>query len=142
MPTLFVHRLIVVCPASRYGTLGTWWKANMDPADDVSGWPKLNPSGLSTDAETHRWCSTALNEAQLRLIIVRVCNLAGVAVPTATQWNSWTRAEKRAWLASTRNQLYTNTGIWLDLSDGDGAWNEPESVLTALGLKRRQSATP
>jgi hypothetical protein len=137
--TLFLHRLIVICPAARFASVGTWWQNNIDAADNLSTWPSLNPTGLPTDPETHRWCSTALTEAQCRAVLVQVCNLAVVTPPTLATWNGWTRAEKQSWLVSTRAQLFTNTGIWLDLSDGDGIWNSPEAVLVAAGgLKKRQ----
>jgi hypothetical protein len=133
----FIHRLVIVCPLARIAALGTWYAANVDAADDCSTWPSLNASGLLTDPETHRWASTALTEPLLRAIIVKACQLASVTPPTAATWNGWTRAQKQTWLASTRNSLFTATGIWLDLSDGEGTWTDPDSILGTLGLKRR-----
>lgn len=142
MPTQFVFRLVVVCPAARLAALGAWWSANVDGADDLTTWPSLNASGDPAQAETHRWCSVALTDALLRGVIVRVCQLAAVTPPTAGTWNGWTRAQKKSWLTATRSQLFTNTGIWLDLSDNDGAWTDPGAVLAALSLKRRQATRP
>ncbi len=140
--TLYLHRLIIVCPLARIAALGTWWAANIDPTDNCSTWPALNPSGDPANPVTHRWCSTALTAAQLRLIIARVCSLASVAPPTVATWNGWTRAEKRAWLGSTRDSLFAATGIWLDLSDGDGQWNDPAAALARIAIKRRQRTSP
>jgi hypothetical protein len=136
MPTAFLHRLIVVCPAARLAALGTWWAANLDPTDDASTWPALNPSGRAADPVTHRWCSIALTETQLRAVLVKVCQLAAVIPPTAGTWNGWTRQQKIDWLAATRAQLLTATGIWLDLSANDGAWNGAAPALAAAGVQR------
>lgn len=133
MPTSFLHRLIVVCPASRFAALNTFWRAQIDSADDVTTWPGLNATGLPADPVTHRWCSTALTETLLRPIIVQVCGLASVTPPTVGTWNGWTRAEKRGWLAGVRASFLASTGIWLALSDNDGAWDDPAVVLAAMG---------
>ena len=142
MATPHRHRLIVVCPVARLAALGSWWQANIDPADDATGWPALNPSGSDADAVTHRWCSTALTNAQWRAVIVRVCQIAGVTPPTVATWNGWTRAQQRQWLAGVRDQMFAGTGIWLDHSDGDGEWADPEAALTRCGIRRRQAVQP
>lgn len=134
------HRLVIVCPAARLAAFGTWWSANIDPADNCSMWPPLNASGSDADVVTHRWCSTMLTNAQWRAVVVRVCQIANVTPPTAGQWNGWTRAQKRAWLTSTRDDLLSASGIWLDHSNGDGAWTDPEATLTRLVVRRRQAA--
>jgi hypothetical protein len=139
MPTLNPHRLVVVCPLARLAALGAWWAANIDPADDCANWPALNPSGSDADAATHRWCSTALTNAQWRAVVVRVCQIAGVSPPSVATWNGWTRAQQRAWLNTTREGLFAATGIWLAHSDGDGEWDDPEGALTRLAVRRRQS---
>lgn len=137
MATIYLHRLIVVCPAARLVAVGAWWAANVDASDDASAWPALNPSGDPSQPLTHRWCSTALTESLLRAVIVRVCQIAGVTPPTVGTWNGWTRQQKRTWLDGVRDQLFTQTGIWLDLCGNDELWNNPEAVLTRLTLKRR-----
>jgi hypothetical protein len=139
--TLYLHRLIVTCPVAALAALGAWWQANLDPVDDLSTWPSLNPSGDPAQPETHRWISTALTVPQWRAVVVKVCQLASVTPPTVAVWNGWTAAQQKAWLVSTRDQLFAATGVWLDLSENDGpVWNDPEAVLATLGLKRRQAA--
>lgn len=133
MPTLFQHRLIVVCPAARFNALNTFWRAQVDAADDVATWPGLNATGSPSDPVTHRWCSTALTEPLLRPIIVQVCNLASVTPPTAPTWNSWGGQQKRDWLVTARTGLFSATGIWLALADNTGDWDDPAGVLTAMG---------
>lgn len=140
MPTTFQHRLIVIVPQARYAALFAWWQANVDAADDGSGWPKLNASGLAADAETHRWCSTALVDSDLKAVLAKVCQLAAVAAPTNAQWTGWTRQQKQQWLAGVRASLLSATGIYLDLSDNDGAWDDAEAVLAVRSIRRRVAA--
>jgi hypothetical protein len=136
--TNWKHRLIVIAPVAALTTLGQWWSQNVDSSDDTSTWVSLNATGLMADPETHRGCNTALTEALARSIMVRVCNLATVTPPTLGTWNGWNKAQKYAWLAATRNQLHTNTGVWLDLADNEGTWTDPQGVAAARGLQVRR----
>lgn len=140
MPTLHRHRLIVLCPVARVAAMLTWWAANIGPEETGKGFQPLNPTGSDADPATHYWCATALTGPQWRAVVVRVCAIAGQTPPTVATWNGWTRLQQREWLAGVRDQMYTATGIWLDHSDNDGGWNDPEAALTRAALKRRQRA--
>ncbi len=140
MPTLHQHRLVVVVPAARVPAFGTWWQANIDPTDNCSTWPELNATGADV-VGTHRWCSVALQDAQLKAVLARACSIASITPATAGQWNGWTRAQKKVWLDGVRDALFTASGIWLDLCPQDGgAWTDPEAALTRVGVKRRARA--
>lgn len=136
MPTAFQHRIALIVPAARIGTVVTWFRANIGAASvpaDLG--PGLNPSGLATDPVTHRWCSGAWTDAEARAILVQLCQLAGVTPPTAAQWSGWTGAEKRSWLASVRAALLSGYGVYVQLSQGDGTWDDSAAALAVLGLK-------
>lgn len=119
--------------------VGNWYASVIDPSDNGSSWPTLNATGLMSDPETARWSNGAFTEPQARQIIVRVCNLAGVTPPTLAVWNGWNKAQKYAWLSTTRQQLYQQSGIWLDLADNQEKWDSPQVVLDQLNLKVRQA---
>ena len=133
MATNYTSRLVVIVPVGSVAAVGTWWQANIDANDDLTTWPTLSATG--SNPATHRWCSVALTDAQLRAVLVKVCQLANVTPPSVGTWNGWTRAQKRAWLASTRDSLYANTGIWLDVSDNDGDWDDSQAERTGKGLQ-------
>jgi len=126
--------------------VGSWYQGAIDSSDDGSTWPALNATGLMSDPESHRWSNGSFTEPQARTIIVRVCNLAGVTPPTLAQWNGWTKQQKYAWLRTVQSQLYTNSGIWIDLADNEATWDDPAAIILApLNLKVRQAplgATP
>lgn len=137
--TRYLFRLVVICPAAKLAAVGAWWKANLDVNDDASTWPLLNPSGDPAQAATHSWCSVALKDSQARALLAKVCQLATVTPPTLGTWNGWTFAQKAAWLAGVRQQLFTNTGVWLDLCDNTGDWNDPTAALAQVAVKVRQA---
>lgn len=133
------HRLVIIVPEARVPTFGTWYASNIDPLDNCTEWMRLNAAGDDA-APTHRWASTALTDAQMRLILLRVCQIASRTPPTAGQWSSWTRPQKVAWLDGTRDAMYAACGIWLDICDQGAAWRAPEAALTRTGTRRRQVA--
>lgn len=85
MPTNFTYRIICIVPVAKVVAVATWFTNNIDPATDPSIGPPLNPSGLFADAITHRWCCGAYTVDQCKALIVKICQLAGVAVPTLAQ---------------------------------------------------------
>lgn len=136
MPSVFQHRIALVVPAAKIGAVVTWFQANVG-ADSVPAdlGPGLNPSGLASDPVTHRWCSGAWVDADAQAILTKLCTLAAVTPPTAAQWSGWTGAQKRSWLASVRAALLSGYGAYVQLSQGDGSWDDPAAALAALGLK-------
>jgi hypothetical protein len=130
--TNHIHRLIVVIPAAQFAAVGQWWQSVIDPADDLSTWPALSPTGQLP--ETHRCGNMAFVPQQLRSTVAKVCQLAGITPPALATWNGWTPIQQRAWLTATRNQFYDQTGIWLDLADNTGDWDDPVGIFANLGL--------
>ncbi len=137
--TAYQHRLIIVCPVARFAALVAWYAANIDPTDAGATWPELNAAGDDAPAN-YRWCSTALTDAQLKAVLLRVCTIASQTPPTNNQWNAWTRAQKQSWLAGVRDAMFTASGIWLDLCQQDAEWTDPEAALTRCAIKRRREA--
>jgi hypothetical protein len=136
MSTTSQHRIALVVPAAKVAAVTNWFAGNIGPNSvpaDLG--PALNPSGLAADPVTYRWCSGAWTDAEAKAILTRLCQLAGVAAPTNAQWNGWTGAQKRSWLASVRAGLLAGYGVYVQLSQGDGDWDRAEDALAALGLR-------
>jgi hypothetical protein len=140
MASNHIHRVLLIVPEARVAAVGAWWQANMDAADNLSTWPRLNATGSVGSASTHRWCCTALTDLQCRTILFRLCDLAAVARPSIGTWNAMTSAQKRTWLASVRAGVLAGYGIYVRLADNIGGWDDPEALLATAGLKRRQEA--
>lgn len=136
MSTQWLNRLLIAIPAAQKDTFNLFWANNIDTdgAGDKTFTVGLNATGLATDAVTYYVANTALTNAQLRKIIVRLCGLAGVTVPA--DWDTYTRAQKRAWLAANWPTIRTKTGVRaMVLDDNDGAWSDYAASLTAASLK-------
>ncbi len=132
--TNHVHRLLIIAPAARQVAVNAWIAANIDA---VGSWltATLNATGLKADAVTHYWCSAGLTDVQAKAFLVKICQLAVVALPTAAQWDSATQATKIAWLAGARAALVVGYGVYLNLSDNTGAWDNFQGIAAGLGLK-------
>jgi hypothetical protein len=141
MATTHVHRLIQCVPTEKLASTGVWYQANLDPTDDLSQWPTLNPTGLWSDPPTYSWSNGAFTDAQIKTIINKVCQMSGVTPPTGPVWNGWTKAQKYTWLQNTRNTFFVQSGIWLDLADNEATWDDPTIILNGLELKPRYDPT-
>lgn len=127
------HRLIIVAPSPKAVVIATWMNANLGLDTVPAG---LGP-GLSTTGSapvTYNWCCIALDDSQAKAVLARLCTLAGVAQPTAAQWNNATNAQRRTWWNSVRSTVWTNYGVWVQLADNGGQWDDPHAVLTLRGL--------
>ncbi len=135
MPTLYLFRLILVCPVGAKLTgVVNWLAANIDP----SVAPDLGPGLSATGSEpaTHHWCCWAITNLQAREIVKRLCALAAITPPTNAQWTAWTRAERIGFLVGVRSAIWAGYGIWATLADNEGTWDDPEVQLVATGLQR------
>ena len=130
MATAHLHRLWIIIPAARRTALNNWCRNNLDPTG--GDWFTAGLNALGTGVATHYWCSAAFTNAQLRLIIIQLLGLASITLPA--DWDTKTRAEKRAWLNSQKTAIQTATGIRLQHSLNDGAWDNPVTERQALAL--------
>jgi hypothetical protein len=138
MATLHTLRILLIVPAARVAAVVTWFQANIGatsvPADLG---PALNPSGLTADPVTHRWCSGAWTDAQAKAILAKLCDLAGVTKPTNAQWTGWTRQQKVSWLLSVQAGLFSGYGVWVQLMFNDEGWDASDGALEAVGVQVR-----
>lgn len=142
MPTSFVHRVLAIVPENRVAAVGVWWAANLDANDNLSTWPRLTASsGAASAAATHRWGCTALTDAQAKKLLVKLCQLSGVAFPANGTWNGWTGSQKRAWLSGVQASILSGYGIYIRLADNVATWDDAEALLQAAGLQRRVVAS-
>jgi hypothetical protein len=135
MSTQFQHRILLIVPIAKVPAVVSWLQANVDPTCPNNLGPALNATGLASDPASHAWQSAAWTDAQCKALMAKLCQLAGVTPPTALQWGGWTGAQKRSWLAGVRAALRTGFGVYVQLSDGPGQWDDPADALAAMGLK-------
>lgn len=135
MPTLHTLRAVIVCPVGAKLTgVVNWLTANIDPQTDPALGPPLSATGIAP--ATHRWCNWAMTDIEARAMLFRCCDLASVTKPSMATWNGWNRSAKLAWLVSVHDAMLSGFGIGVWLSDNEGTWATPASVLAAMGLKR------
>lgn len=137
MPTDYEHRILVLIPNARKAAVATWWGNNLDPGQGAATWSVgLSPTG--NPPATHWWCSTALTDDQLRVLLVQLCQMASLTPPAG--WQQATRQQKLTWLANNLGPILSATGIRVVRDDEDGAWSDAEAALAAHGLLRVGSA--
>lgn len=136
-----VFRSILVVPVGQKMTgVVNWIKANLDPTEDAANWPGLSPTGEAP--ATHAWSNRALTDPEAKALLLRFCDLVNqqnpgaVEKPTGPQWSAWSKDEKKAWLTSVRNKMWTGWGVAVSLAIQDSAWDDPETLLALAGLKR------
>jgi len=140
MPTNFQYRLIIIVPVAKVAAVVAWLQANIDPNTDANLGPPLNPSGLFADAITHRWCCGSFVDSDCKAILVKICQLAGVATPTPAQWDNATKAQRISWLVSVQAAILSGYGAWIDLAGNANTWNDPQAALGAMVLKVRAAS--
>ncbi len=134
MATNFLHRLFILSPASRQAVVNAWFPANLAPSGGNWLTAGLNATGLRADPVTHHWCTAGLTDAQAKALLVKIRQLALVPLPTTAQWDSATQATKMAWLVGIRAAVVAGFGVFLNLSDNAGAWDDFKGLATAQGL--------
>lgn len=134
MATQHSLRLLVIAPVARVATVAGWLNNNVGP-DTVSA--DLGPGLSATGAApaTHHWCCAAFRDEESRLILRQLCQLASVTPPTPAQWAGWTRAQKIVWLRGVEAAIRTGYGVLVRMADNEGAWDDPQGALAALGLQ-------
>lgn len=132
--TTHLHRLVLLVPVNRVAAVVGWLQANVGVNSVPSDLgPGLSPTGA--DPATYRWCCASFTDLECREILKRLCQLASVTPLTNAQWNGSTGSQKRTWLASVRNAVWTGYGVWITLADNPGQWDNAQAVLAGRGLK-------
>lgn len=137
METEYVCRLILAVPAGAKATaIVNWLNANIGASTvpDTLG-PGLNATGLAADPAAYCWCNVALTEPQAKQTLARLCTLASRPTPTTGQWDNATAGQRRAWWNSVRAAVLSGYGVWCQLADNDGVWDDPAALLSLRGLK-------
>lgn len=138
MATTYLHRLHVIIPAARCAAVNAWCKANLNPEGGDWFTPSLSADG--NEPYTHAECSVALTNSELKLLLAQLLSMASASLPA--NWDSRTRAQKKAWLLAARDAFDVQTGIYLTPSDNDGVWEEPEEARTHKGVQTASSISP
>lgn len=131
--TIHLHRLLVIIPASSQASFNTWCINNLNEGG-LAFTVGLNATGLAADPITHYWNCRAYTNAELKLIVNRLCVLSGLTLPA--NWDTRTRAQKKAIVASNLDTIKTQVGIAdIRFDDNDGVWSSYSAALAATGLK-------
>jgi hypothetical protein len=131
MATQHEYRFLAIVPAASIAQFNTWLRNNIDPAG--GDWLVANLSATGLAPATHGWFSAALTPAQMKQVALRLCTLASVTPPA--DWDTMTRAQRKAWLIGARAAINTAIGVWIQPSDNDGDWDNPAAALAAKGLQ-------
>ena len=132
MATNRLHRIILIIPEAQRVATTNWWVNNIDPngADTFS--QGLSPTG--TLPITHRRCCTGLTNAQLRAVLVRLGNAAGISLPA--NFDDRTRQQKRAWIVSQIQPIDDAIGVRLWFVENDAEdWGDVEESRVMKGLQ-------
>lgn len=134
MSTAYVCRLIIVAPTvTKAANVATWMNNNLAAATVPANLgPGLSPTGIAP--ATYQWCSVALTAPDAKACLTQLCTLAVVAVPTNAQWDNATPAQRKAWWVGVRASVFANYGVWCQLADNDGTWDDPVAALALRGL--------
>lgn len=131
MTTQHLYRLHAIVPAARVAAVNTWIRNHLNP--EGGDWLTLNLSATGEPPYTHAEFSAALTVSEIKLILSQIATIAGRSLPA--DWDTRTRAQRRAWLASARALIDAGSGIYLTLSDNDGAWDRVEDAREHKGLQ-------
>jgi len=129
--TQHIHRLVLIVPAARCAGLNAWIVANLDATGSDWFTPSLSATG-SLPA-THAWASFACTDQEADKLLLRLAQQSGVAKPAG--WDTYTRAQKRAWLLSKKAAVRSAIGVLAHGFDNDGVWDAAEDRLTEMGLQ-------
>lgn len=132
MATSYLHRVLLVVPSGRRTTFNTWIRGNLDP--DGGDWLTTGLSSSGGTPFSHFWACASLTNPQLRLLMGRLCTLAGISQPA--DWDAYTRQQKKQRFLNQRAAIRSATGIWVDMMENDGVWNNPEDSLNTVGVRR------
>lgn len=133
MATQHLHRILCIVPAgAKATTVASWLQSNIDPNADPAVGPGLSAAGSAP--ATHAWLCGAYTDPQAKAILAKLCQLAAVAPPSNAQWNGWSGAQKRAWLASVRGAILAGYGLGVWLADNTAAWDDAAAAAATMGL--------
>lgn len=136
MPTKYLHRLHLVIPAARVAAANTWLRANIDTTG--GDWFRANLSATGEAPFTHAQASAALTDSQAKSLLAYLAGLASQSLPA--NWDARTRAQKQAAIAGARDAINTTAGVYLTLSDNDGAWPDLAAALQAKSVRAASEA--
>lgn len=131
MSRLRERRLLILCTAAVRNGLNTWIKNNVD----LQAGDQVLTVGLSASGNvpaTHYWASGAWTEQDIGQMIRRLATLVSIALPN---WSSMTRQQKIDWVQDNKAAIQSAVGIRFIVDDNQGAATDPQSLLTAAGLK-------
>jgi hypothetical protein len=137
MPTTdHVHRLNMIVPAAKVPAVVAWFQNQIGPDSLPPGLgPPLNATGNPADPVTHNWCCASYTDPECKAILVKMCQNAGLPVPTPAQWDNATQPQKLTWLLSVRDAVLAQFGAWINLAMNEGQWDSPQEALDHMSLK-------
>lgn len=132
MATAYLHRVFWIIPAASQGAFNTWVRNNLNPngGDTFT----IGVSATGTTPATYYIACGAYTVPELKKIAARLCAMSNLTLPA--DWDTYTRAQKKAWLVSNWPTIRNKTGIKaIVLDDNDGTWSDYAATLASAGLK-------
>jgi hypothetical protein len=129
------YRFTAIVPAALVAGFNTWIRNNLDATG--GDWLTVSVSMTGSMPYTHALFSAALTVAEIKKVMQRLCNLASIAPPV--NWDSMSRAERKAWLISQRSAINLAIGVYIQVSDNDGSWDNPFAALVAKSLRGKEA---
>ena len=131
MATLHQHRLVMIVPIARVSGINAWIRAQIDPTG--GDWFTANLSLTGTAPATHAWASFTITPTTALKWAQRIAAMTTNQVPPG--FAGYTRNQKKAWLESVKDSIRTQAGVYIQVSDNDGAWADPYQLLSSAGLQ-------
>lgn len=136
--TNYIHRLIIIIPASRQSAFNTFFKNNIDTVGGERTFSVgLNYSGLASSPITHYWAGISLTDIELGRIMIRLAQLSGISEPS--NWDSMTRLQKLSWVLDNRVSILSAIGVRIFRDDIDGEWTRGVDALTEHSILRAEN---
>lgn len=134
MQTGYIHRVLLVIPASRRATAVGWWDEVWGPGQGLATWNvALNPSGRPTDPVTHYWASAGMDAVLFGNLMARLAAAGNLTPPK--NWDTIGEEAQLDWLLTTLAPAVEKVGITVVRSEQQGTWADPRATLASLGLR-------
>lgn len=133
------YRIDIIAPTSPVVIINTLRTIILPHDSTITITRALSASGNAPI--THRWFSGAFSPQATREILLDIIQEAinrgaNITKPTNTQWEGWTKAQKKQEIESRLAAISAAFGVWIWLRDNKQSTDRsPALLLTAAGLK-------
>lgn len=127
-------RIVIAAPIAKATAIATWLNNNIGP-ETVPPTLGTGVSETGKSPPTYAICSMSVSLEHARQIANRLLNLGSQIQVTKGTWDGLAKDGKRAFLNNRRDAIFTNFGIFVDISDNLGKWFSATELFEALKAK-------